>query len=77
MSYFIAGIGLLSITPQQIVMLGISILLAYLAIVKKYEPLLLLPISFGMMLANLPVPAILEIPGLSAQDPGGLLYYMY
>lgn len=36
------------------VMIGISCLLMYLAIVKKFEPLLLLPIAFGMLLANLP-----------------------
>ena len=36
------------------VMIGISCLLLYLAIVKKFEPLLLLPIAFGMLLANLP-----------------------
>lgn len=36
------------------IMIGISCLLLYLAIVKKFEPLLLLPIAFGMLLANLP-----------------------
>jgi oxaloacetate decarboxylase beta subunit len=36
-------------------MLGISFLLAYLGIVKKHEPLLLIPISFGMMIANFPM----------------------
>ena len=37
-----------------LVMLLVSFLLMYLAIVKKFEPLLLLPIAFGMMLSNLP-----------------------
>lgn len=38
-----------------IIMLGIACLLLYLAIVKKFEPLLLLPIAFGMLLSNLPM----------------------
>jgi oxaloacetate decarboxylase beta subunit len=39
--------------PSQLAMVLLAILLAYLAIVKKYEPLLLLPISFGMLIANM------------------------
>ncbi len=39
---------------KQYVMMAVACLLMYLAIVKKFEPLLLLPISFGMLLANLP-----------------------
>ncbi len=41
-------------TWQQGLMIAISVFLMYLAIVKKFEPLLLLPIAFGMCLANLP-----------------------
>ena len=52
-------------------MLLLSLVLIYLAIVKKFEPLLLLPIAFGMLLANLP------LAGLSSADEGGLLYYLY
>ena len=40
--------------PLQLVMIGISCVLLYLAIVKKFEPMLLLPIAFGMLLTNLP-----------------------
>ena len=47
--------GLLTITWQQIVMVCAGGLLMYLAIAKKYEPTLLLPIGFGCMLGNLPV----------------------
>ena len=39
---------------KTIAMLSIACVLIYLAIVKQYEPLLLLPIAFGMLLANLP-----------------------
>ncbi|MDR0290714.1 MAG: sodium ion-translocating decarboxylase subunit beta [Treponema sp.] len=60
-------------------MVLIALLLLYLAIKKKYEPFLLLPLGFGMLIANLPVPEILGIPGFSAQDKdaGGLLYFLY
>jgi oxaloacetate decarboxylase beta subunit len=61
----------------EIFMLLLAMLLLYLAIKKKYEPFLLLPLGFGMLLANLPVPAILGIPGFSAHDEGGLLYILY
>ena len=56
---------------QTLVMLLLSLVLIYLAIVKKFEPLLLLPIAFGMLLANLP------LAGLASADEGGLLYYLY
>ena len=39
---------------KNLVMIGIACLLSYLAIVKQYEPLLLLPIAFGMLLTNFP-----------------------
>ena len=47
--------GLLSITWQQVVMILIGLLLIYLAIKKKYEPMLLLPMGFGAILANIPL----------------------
>ena len=46
--------GIANIEWRSVVMLLISFVLMYLAIVKKYEPLLLLPIAFGMFLINLP-----------------------
>ncbi|MBR4050816.1 MAG: sodium ion-translocating decarboxylase subunit beta [Clostridia bacterium] len=58
--------GLAVMTWQQGVMLLVSFLLLFMAIVKKYEPMLLLPIAFGMLLANLPA------AGLMA-DPTGLM----
>ena len=45
--------GFCNITPQQGLMIAVSFLLMYLAIVRKFEPLLLLPIAFGMMLTNI------------------------
>ena len=49
-----AGFYLISQTPEQLIMIAVACLLLYLAIVKKFEPLLLLPIAFGMLLTNLP-----------------------
>jgi len=76
---FLAGIPLLQMHEHlpNIVMILLSLLLLYLAIKKKYEPFLLLPLGFGMLLANLPMPEILGLPGFSAHDEGGLLYYLY
>jgi oxaloacetate decarboxylase beta subunit len=76
---FFAGIPLLEMNEHlpEILMMLLAILLLYLAIKKKYEPFLLLPLGFGMLIANLPVPEILGIPGFSAHDEGGLLYFLY
>lgn len=49
-----AASGLAALTWQQGVMIGVSFVLLFFAIVKKFEPMLLLPIAFGMLLANLP-----------------------
>jgi len=48
------GFYLIGENPLQLVMLAVSCVLLYLAIVKKFEPMLLLPIAFGMLLTNLP-----------------------
>lgn len=48
------GFAQLGENPLQLVMIAVSCVLLYLAIVKKFEPLLLLPIAFGMLLTNLP-----------------------
>ena len=48
------GIAQIGENPLSLVMIAISCVLLYLAIVKKFEPLLLLPIAFGMLLTNLP-----------------------
>jgi len=67
--------GFANMTWQQLVMIIISCVLFYLAIVRGFEPLLLLPIAFGMLLANLPVTDLLAEP--SGDQAGGLLYYLY
>lgn len=67
--------GFNALTWREMLMLLISFVLIYLAIVKKFEPLLLLPIAFGMLLANLPMTDLLAPP--SDGQAGGLLYYLY
>lgn len=69
--------GFAAITWQQCVMLLVACVLVYFAIVKKYEPLLLLPIAFGMLLVNLPLTGLMDGPQEGSSSPGGLLYYLY
>lgn len=60
--------GFAALTWQNLAMILVSFVLFYLAIVKKFEPLLLLPISFGMFLVNLPLAGLM--------DEGGIIYLM-
>ena len=53
----------------RILMMGVGCLLLYLAISKKFEPLLLVPIGFGCLLVNIPLAAM--------DEDGGLLYYIF
>ena len=59
---------------RNYIMIVIALALLYLAIKKQFEPLLLLPIAFGMLLVNL-YPAIMAAPTEDAN--GGLFYYLY
>lgn len=66
---FISLTGFWSLGFGDVLMLAISCLLLYLAIRKGFEPLLLVPIGFGMLLSNLPETGIF--------DKGGLISYFY
>lgn len=68
--------GFSAFTWQHAVMIVISLALIYLAVVRKFEPLLLLPIAFGMLLANLPIAGLMDGPSEEG-GVGGLLYYLY
>ncbi len=72
---FVQSTGFVNISAGQILMLLISFILLYLGIYRKYEPLLMVPIAFGMLLANLPITGIVDGP--VGQMPGGLIYYLY
>ncbi len=67
--------GFATLDLPHIIMLLLAFALIYLAIVKQFEPLVLLPIAFGILLANLPITGIMAEPVDGA--PGGLLYYLY
>lgn len=68
--------GFVSLTWQHLLMIAIACILVYLAIVKKFEPMLLLPIAFGILIVNLPFTGLMEAP-VSSSESGGLLYYLY
>jgi len=72
---FIQSTGFMNLDLGQLLMLIISCVLLYLGIYRKYEPLLLVPIAFGMLLANLPLSGITDGP--LGNQPGGLIYYLY
>ena len=65
---FFSTLGIFSISSGQAIMIAVGLLLIYLAISKKFEPLLLLPIGFGALLTNIP-----EI-GLSMSPIERMLY---
>jgi oxaloacetate decarboxylase beta subunit len=56
-------IGFTSVGYQELIMYLIGFALIFLAIKKEYEPMLLLPIGFGAILANLPLSVVLEYEG--------------
>ncbi|KUI98633.1 sodium ion-translocating decarboxylase subunit beta [Vibrio sp. MEBiC08052] len=64
-----AETGIANFEFGQICMILVGCLLLFLAVAKGFEPLLLLPIGFGAILAN--------IPNAGFTEPGGLLYYIY
>ena len=66
----------MSLTWGNYVMILVALLFLYLAIRKGYEPLLLVPIAFGMLLVNI-YPAIIAAPSETTNGVGGLLHYFY
>lgn len=85
---FFLQTGFANMDYGQVIMLFISLVLLYLAIVKQFEPLLLIPIAFGMLLANLPGADLMKEPVVEiimqngeyvsvTKELGGLLYYLY
>lgn len=83
MNYIIETMGNLvhqtaffNLTVGNYIMVAVACLFLYLAIVRGFEPLLLLPIAFGMLLVNI-YPDIMVSPEDSSNGVGGLLYYFY
>ncbi|MGX7163630.1 sodium ion-translocating decarboxylase subunit beta [Enterococcus massiliensis] len=67
--------GFAHLTFNNLFMLFLACFFLYLGIAKGYEPYLIIPIAFGILLVNLPLAGLME----EAQNstPGGLLYYLY
>lgn len=82
---FIADTGFITLDIKTIIMYLIVFVLLYLAIEKKFEPLLLLPIAFGMLLANLPMAGLIHMDYFMGEEVqfsnilhhGGLLDLLY
>ncbi len=73
---FIRSMGISGLHFGQVAMILIAFILLYLGIKKRFEPLLLVPIAFGMFLTNLPFGGLMSPPG-GVGNPGGLLWYFY
>ncbi|MDD3321480.1 MAG: sodium ion-translocating decarboxylase subunit beta [Paludibacter sp.] len=81
---FVDATGFANLDWQTIVMIFVACLLLYLAIVKQFEPLLLMPIAFGMLLTNLPGAGLYDTSLFAGGhvhwdlfDRAGLLDYLY
>jgi len=75
MSFLYEGIA--AITPAQIVMYAIGILLIYLAIKKDLEPVLLLPMGFGCILVNLPFSGVLNQTMAGIGETQGIIEWLF
>ena len=73
------GSGFVALTTdfRQFVMLFIACVLLYMGIGKKFEPLLLVPIAFGMLLANLPLTGLMNAPVYDAVSHNGSVGFMW
>ena len=65
------GSGFAALDIKTVIMLFIACVLLYMGIGKKFEPLLLVPIAFGMLLANLPLTGLMNEPVYNAATHSG------
>ena len=72
---FFLSTGLFNLDLKSFAMIIVALIFIYLAIKKGFEPLLLVPIGFGMLLSNIPLTGIFDAP--SGEAAGGLFYYFY
>ena len=71
------GSGFAALDWRTVVMLGIACVLLYMGIGKGYEPLLMVPIAFGMLLANLPLTGLFAEPVYDAATHSGTVGFMW
>lgn len=74
---FISSSGFANLEFSNVIMITVSILLITLSITKKYEPYLLIPIAFGMLLVNLPLNGLMDEGGLLKVIYKGIEYGLY
>nr|WP_321292742.1 sodium ion-translocating decarboxylase subunit beta [uncultured Trichococcus sp.] len=67
--------GFVNLTFNNFFMIVLACVFLYLGIKKQYEPYLMIPISFGILLVNLPLAGLMSTG--ADGNPGGLLYYLY
>ena len=75
-SNFFGQMGFTSLGWQNYVMVALACVLIFLAVVKGFEPYLLIPIAVGMLLVNLD-PTLMNAPSMAGAKDGGLLYYLH
>ena len=71
---FLSNTGFALADIRNIIMLAVAFVFLYLAIAKEYEPLLLLPIGFGIVVGNIP---FFKGFGLGIYEPNSVLHYLY
>ncbi len=71
---FISNTGFVMADYRHIIMIMVGVIFIYLGIAKHYEPLLLVPIGFGILIGNIPV---FKGLGLSLYESNSVLYYLY
>jgi oxaloacetate decarboxylase beta subunit len=78
---YLTQTGFYSLSLGNLVMIAIGCVFIYLAIAKEYEPLLLVPIGFGILIGNMPIPLPAEIGGralgIGIYEPGSVLNNLY
>jgi len=72
---FLKSTGFVAFTWENAVMIVVAMVILYLAVVKEFEPLLLIPIGFGALLANIPGHTMMAPP--HGEEIGGLFWYLY
>ena len=71
---FIHSTGIVNLEYKSVIMIGVALFFLWLAIKKGFEPLLLVPIAFGMLLSNLPLTGVFD-PGTENSAPGLLMAF--
>ena len=76
LSHLLDQTAFANLNYKNFIMIAVACVFLYLAIKKGFEPLLLVPIAFGMLLVNI-YPDIIASPEETSNGVGGLLYYFY